>query len=208
MHRLRLRQTGPKYPVAVIQCCTHGGALTVYRPGHVPYGRVAILDIAQDGKELQRDPNISPANNYKSTLFEASVDAAAGHQWERAEFAEEGPWWNTQVRRLGFIERLLGLSPEQSEKQRGCIATALDVPLMDLRCGATAIEQLPGYRSRGKASLEIVQQMQERPCVLERLMVGGYHAGLWGVPYFWDRDAGCLRSPVLSVHGIRGSPGA
>lgn len=202
----RDRKTGPKHPVLVAECRTHDVAFTVYPPGHVPYGRVPVLHVAPDGKEIQREKDIPQSERYHDTVFEASLDAGAGRQWGRAELHDAGPWWNTQVRHLAIAESLLGLSPQQSEEERERIATALEVPLLDLRCGAKAIARTPGYRSRGAATLHVLQFMAGQPCVLERLMLGGHRAGLWGVPYFWDRASGCLRTPAFPVHAARASP--
>lgn len=204
----RERKTGPKHPVLVVECRTHEVAFTVYPPGHIPYGRAPILRVAPDGKEIQRERDVSEGERYRATLFEASLDAAAGRQWARAELEDSGPWWNTQVRHLAVAEWLLGISPEQREEERERIATALEVPLLDLRCGAKAIASTPGYRSRGTATLHVLELMAGQPCALQRLMLGGHRAGLWGVPYFWDRGSACLRTTALPVHPVRAPPAA
>ncbi len=41
----RPRKTGPGYPVQVLLCRTHGRSFTVYPPGHVPYGRIAVAPV-------------------------------------------------------------------------------------------------------------------------------------------------------------------
>src|ERR1017187_11039531 len=49
VHHLRARRTGPQFPLTVVHCKTHGHAFTLYPPGHVPYGRVAVArnDVVQ-----------------------------------------------------------------------------------------------------------------------------------------------------------------
>lgn len=198
--------TDPKHPLLVARCRTHAIAFTVYPPGHVPYARAPLVQLAPDGGQIQRELGTPQAETFRGTLFEAAVDAAAGHPWARPDFDEQGPWWNTQMRHLDVIERLLGLSPEQPESLREQIATALGVALLDLRCGAKAIADRPGYRTSGTAALSVLELMAGARCLIERLMLGAHRAGLWGVPFFFDDSTASLRSPALPVHARRAPP--
>ena len=46
LHHERPRKTGPCFALSVLRCRAHGIAFTVYPPGHVPYGRVALAPVA------------------------------------------------------------------------------------------------------------------------------------------------------------------
>lgn len=206
VNHYRQRKTGPRYPLVVAECRTHRMAFTIYPPGHVPYGRVPISRLSPDGQVIQREHDEPARAALSGTLFEAAQAAAAGKQWARAEFADSGPWWNTQVRHLAMAERLLGLSPEQSDAERERIASALEIALLDLRCASKSIADVPGYRSRGREVLKVLEVMSRGACVLDRLMASGYRAGLWGVPYVWDQATACLRPPALIARTLRSPP--
>src|SRR4051812_12975097 len=49
-HR-RDRKTGPLFGLTVARCGPHRRAFTLYPPGHVPYGRVAIAPVSSDGAQ-------------------------------------------------------------------------------------------------------------------------------------------------------------
>lgn len=48
LNGFRARKTGPRFPIQVMTCHTHGRSFTVYPMGFVPYGRVreAPVDVA------------------------------------------------------------------------------------------------------------------------------------------------------------------
>jgi len=48
----RKRKTGPRFPVEVLRCSSHGQYFTVYPMGHVPYGRVCMAPVDPAGYSL------------------------------------------------------------------------------------------------------------------------------------------------------------
>src|ERR1700681_2138751 len=53
----RDRKTGPLFALTVVHCGRHGRAFTLYPPGHVPYGRLAIAPVSSDGALVEDAPS-------------------------------------------------------------------------------------------------------------------------------------------------------
>ncbi len=120
----RLRKTGPCFALSVFRCRTHGIGFTVYPPGHVPYGRVALAPVAPDGHVLITAH--SGTGRFENTLFAAALDAADHQAWPQA--AEDGyrvPRFPTQMRRLVRACRLLGVEPTLEAGSRECLGSIL-----------------------------------------------------------------------------------
>ena len=111
-HHLRERKTGPCHAVQVVICRTHGCAFTLYPPGHVPYGRYAVVPVSRDadllriaaddlGQPSGRAAGARPRGGapqrpseripWETTQFVAALDAAAGHAWPRDGTAYRAP---------------------------------------------------------------------------------------------------------------------
>ena len=69
-HSFRARKTGPPFALRILHCATHGRYFTVYPPGHVPYGRVAVAPVDERGQIAAPDPE---AACWRSTLFRGGV---------------------------------------------------------------------------------------------------------------------------------------
>jgi hypothetical protein len=56
----RARKTGPRFPIQVMTCHTHGRSFTVYPMGFVPYGRVreAPVDVAGGALEASEPTGV------------------------------------------------------------------------------------------------------------------------------------------------------
>lgn len=207
-HR-RARKTGPCYPLTVATCSVHGHAFTLYPPGHVPYGRSAIAPVSHDGALILDDrPVQDQGGNWQDTLFKAAIDAARGTAWVREAEHGSNTWWSTQVRRITWALALLALGPLPTD-HRHKAARILDVDTLALLEQERAIDSAPGYRSRGRA-VELTLSELDGPRLLERLLIAGHLAGLWGPPHVWDPDRRVLRrlapsgtDPPWSDRGIR-----
>src|ERR1700722_1799990 len=194
----RDRKTGPCFALVVVRCGLHGRRFTLYPPGHVPYGRVAVAPVSADGGLVRAaPPREAPPPEPKpavaapgqlawpSTVFGAAIDAAAGQAWPRQEPAR----WRTQGRWLGRGARLLGIEPEpggeelRHGEQR---ARQLRVPTLVLVDGARRFREARGYRERGEAILAVLAAMEGGRTLGDRLLSAGAIAGLWGRPSRWD----------------------
>ncbi len=191
----RPRTTGPCFALSVFRCRTHGVAFTAYPPGHVPYGRVALAPVAPDGHALITTH--SGANRFEDTVFAAALDAANQQAWPQA--AEDGyliPRFPTQMRRLVRVCRLLGVEPTLEAESRQCLGSILCVAGQHLHDGAVRIQQQPGYHSRGKAVVDVLDALRWAGISLfDRLAACGAQAGLWPVPLRWNPDSGHLQCP-------------
>jgi len=71
----------------------------------------------------------------------------------------------------------------------------LNVALLLILEKRSRIKARPGYRSCGDAVVSVLKAMvrvRGSP-VVERLLLAGHIAGLWGVPLWWDADSGIIR---------------
>jgi len=182
----RDRKTGPCFPLAVADCAVHGHAFTLYPPGHVPYGRKAVAPTGLDGEPLAGE--VGASRDWRGTLFEAAVDAAAGEPWDRSRPGGSDWWWSTQGRLLSHCLDLVGAGSEQELELRHRIAQILAADTLVLLEGVQAIVRDPGYRSRGRAVMAVLAALTAR-CALRRVLAAGHQAGLWGPPLLWRRGA-------------------
>jgi len=195
----RQRTTGPGYALFVARCSVHERSFTLYPPGHFPWGRKALAPVAPDGSAVA-------GADLCDTVFEAAIDAADSVSWERSipTWSDQEPdpdldvagWWSTQHRQLAFCTRLVGADPGLSDDDRHRISEALHVETLVAIEGAAAIREAPGYRARGRAVRDVLARLVLG--VLRKLLVAGYHAGLWGRPLWWD---GVLRPLVFRTSG-------
>ena len=83
--RKRVRKTGPKFALCVVECKTHGHCFTLYPPGYVPYGRILIAPVASDQQLLrvERPARSGTELAWNRTIFRAAIDAAHGIAWPR-----------------------------------------------------------------------------------------------------------------------------
>lgn len=178
----RIRKTGPRFALAAVGCREHpDGRYTLYPPGHFPYGREAIVPCSPSG-ELQVDASTGEgtAPLWEATVFHAAQDAAEGDRWPA-----DSPWNDSRRRRtqgrwLDFAGWLLGVHPGQDEGTREWIALRLGVPLVRLldqarRWGVD-------WRTRGAVILAVLQMIEPRGLLLDRLLAAGAVGDLWPVP--------------------------
>ena len=189
VHDHRARKTGPRIVLVVARCRTHARSFTVYPPGHVPYGRVAVVPLDLAGREIRTEWG---GPSFGDTLLEAAADAAAGRRWPRSGAAEPGTR-RTQGRRLERASSLLGLDLATPERTRERLAATLSVPLLTLREAARQSWHAGGSWTERGLQLERVLLEVREPV---RLLLAGEVAGLWGRPSRWDPGGhGTLRPP-------------
>jgi len=194
----RGRKTGPRHPLLVVRCRTHGVAFTLYPPGYVPYGRAPVAPVEQGDAEAD-----AGGAALADTVLEAAQDAAQGAAWPRECEGGSSKWWGTQCRQVSVATALCGVLPDLDAAARQAQAAALWTPLLLLLQGAKAIAAAPGYRSRGQAVMAVLDRVAPGPCVLQRVLAAGHLAGLWGAPWRWDQDARQLRRWSFRGDGTR-----
>lgn len=171
----RKRSTGPRHPLAVVCCQTHGVCFTLYPPGHVPYGRIPLVELARDGVPIDkgRDPP------FRHTYFDAALDAAAGIAWPQSSL--EGslqPRFLTQTRHLHRCSLLLGLSGTASSKDREKVAEQLDIGGLILQQARSKL-LAGGFRASGQAICQVLMVLSESEPTSQRLATCGHYASIW-----------------------------
>jgi len=207
----RPRSTGPCFPICVAKCATHDRAFTLYPPSQIPYGRVGVAPVALDGETFVHAPDHdppeseagvpppstdtaasteSPPLSWETTFLAAACDAAEGKSWSR----DDGPlWWQTQRRRIVRGAKLFGIDTGLADPARDIHAGELEMAALVLRDAARDWSEASGYRSRGTVVTSAMLGLPRGRCVLDRVLVAGALAGLWGRPYRWEPRRGQLR---------------
>jgi hypothetical protein len=211
----RPRKTGPGFPLAVVGCSRHPvGRYTLYPPGHVPYGRQAVVPCSPSGP-LQQD-RASGEPPWPPTLFGAAVDAAAGDWWLSHWSKDDLRRRRSQGRHLQRAGHLLGIHPDIDSRIRERVATRLRVPTMALRSAAQAWSQR--WQAQGSAVVTILATLPIDGSLLDRVLAAGMVAGLWPRPQRWDAErqtwvrarvgarSGSLKHPVPEASQSRAPP--
>lgn len=196
VHHLRERSTGPCFPLTVVRCVTHRRAFTLYPPGHIPHGRVAVVALAPSGEPVRG------ADPFAGTLFEAARDAAQGEAWPREQPGGSDHWWGRQGRHLERAATLTGVAPGLTPRCREEAASLLDVDLLVLTGRPAPV----GYRALGQAVCAVLEALHHGPCLVDRLGAAGALAGLWGEPWRTDSTTGVPRRQPFRATGTTGPP--
>jgi hypothetical protein len=202
LHHWRSRKTGPGFSLAVATCRTHNVTFTLYPPGYVPYGRVAVAPVDPEGRLLhestEHDALEAGSDNddseprlpaWGATLFGAAQDASQRLAWPRRNSTGTGSW-RTQGRWMVLAATILGLTSPAAESS---IATGvLGISALTQREAQAAYAVARGYRSRGQAiTLPLADLEQSGSFILDWLLVAGFVAERWGPPQRWD--CRCIR---------------
>ncbi len=202
----RERKTGPRFPLRVLRCRTHGHGLTLYPPGHFPYGRKRLAPVAFDGS-WERQEGGTGAERFRSTYFEAALDAAQGKAWPQHSYAgslqERFP---TQRRQLRRAARLVGVWPELAPKKREGIAELLAVPGQLLHEGTQGLNRGRGYQRLGQSVCEVLQALPGWSSLFERLCECGFWVGEWPAPYRCPGPEQALHRSPFRLEGTRPPP--
>lgn len=185
INHYRPRKTGPGFPLAVVGCTCHPHRrFTLYPPGHIPYGRQAVVPCSPSGPLLRDGASGEPV--WEATLFAAAVDAADGVRWPAHSPADDERRRRTQGCRLTLAGTLLGVHPELDARIRERIATRLQIPTMTLR--GAAHHWATSWKARGGAILAVLQSLPLDGRLLDRLLAAGAVTALWPSPQRWDPD--------------------
>ena len=181
-HR-RPRKTGPGFPLAVVGCTRHPlGRYTLYPPGHLPYGRQAVVRCGPSGP-LLLDTTTAQAM-WQATLFDAATAVADGQRWPAHSPADDERRRRTQGCRLDLAGKLLGVHPELKARTRERIATHLRVPTMTLRTAAS--QWATSWMARGGAVCVVLLALAVDVSLLDRILAAGAVTDLWPPFQRWD----------------------
>jgi hypothetical protein len=181
-----------------MRCRPHRRGFTLYPPGHVPYGRIAVAAAAPDGSPIRAHDGVE---RYRGTLFEASLDAADAKPWHREHKGSTDRWWGTQLRRLALAAQLLALAPGIPSPRREEVADILGVDLLMLREQAQKLRDGQGYQQRGIAVRQVLDALPHGSFLPERLLECGYLASCWGAPHRWLPQIATLHRQAFRATG-------
>jgi len=191
---LRERKTGPCIPLVIVQCLTHNVSFTIYPPGHVPYGREPLVDIALDGfqidAELEKDDT---SNSFAGTLFDAALMASQG-----CFYPKEGPYdlpticYDTQLNHIKKSALLLGIAKDHQVSHNEHIAEILNIPRQFQIGQSSHILRTPWNSINSGQAIRQVLENVPRDCIFERLVSCGFMCGIWPPLYIWNVETGTL----------------
>lgn len=186
-HDHRERKSGPEHALAVCRCRGHGASFTIYPPGHVPYGRVAVVAVDSEGRVIQGDA-------LGQTIFGAARDASVQRVESEAPGGERVSR-RTVARRLSLCASLLGICAGMTDGVRGRIGEALRVAHLTLREGAARYASSSSLRGRALAVLDVLERLRAWRGGAG-VLVAGQAAGVWGRASRWNAGAKMLRPLV------------
>lgn len=184
VERWRPRKTGPEHALLVMSCRDHRRAFTLYPCGHVPFGRIAVAPVREDGTPF-RD------RAFSVTVFGAALDARDGDLWRREQSdgsrnVIDGMHYRTQRRRLDRSEALLGLGSGLARAAQPLIARRLGVSTLDLRDATRTLDESRGTRERGVLIYDLLDRLEIGPGILDAILIAGALTGEWGPPIRWE----------------------
>lgn len=202
-HR-RDRKTGPDFSIFVVVCKEHNIGFTLYPPGYYPYSRHTLAPVSSAGSlPAEQAEN----HRFNGTLFDASIDAAAGNVWCQ-ESTENSltPRRTTQNRHLRRIAELFGIGADGERRQREEVSEILMVPGQLLYDCSISLAVTSAIELKGMIIAGILDQLPFVTTIFQRLAEVGAGAGLWPPPLFCNpRDRRLHPTPFRSIR-TRGAP--
>jgi len=202
VHHVRERKTGPRIPVTVLQCRTHGRAFTLYPLGHLPYGRLAIAPVGLDGELLRSTDGAPQVDGKRRPAWSTTLFGAAFAAIHTSTVKLTDPrWWATEApERLAQGAAILGVHPALSVPAADAIAFRLEIPRLVLRQAACAYAHARGRAARGRLLVGVLGELGDT-CLLDRVLAAGASAGCWGTVTRWDAASRGARGRVFPGRG-------
>lgn len=203
VHHRRSRKMGPEHPVVVARCTTHQVVFTLYPPGYVPYGRVAMAPVDSEGQVLHETLDVDATEDavedehgrqiaWNATFFLAARDGMDGLAWPRDGSTNAFGSWRTQGRWIAIAAALFGLT--SGDADHWPLAGPLVLPALTLRESSAAYASAKGYVARGRAITLLLDALTGTGRrLLDLLLLAGCAAGRWGEALRWDPRAQVLR---------------
>ena len=189
---LRERKTGPCIPLVIVRCITHNVSFTIYPPGHVPYGRESLVDIALDGFQIQAELETDTIfNAFEGSLFDSALKASQG-----LFYPKEGPYelpticYDTQLNQIKKSALLLGISAPDQALGNEYIAETLNIP-RQFQIGQSSHSTAWNSKKTGQAILRLLEKLPQ-DCLFERLVCCGFIHGIWPPLYIWNTETKML----------------
>ena len=176
VHHVRERKTGPRIPVTVLQCQTHGRAFTLYPLGHLPYGRLAIAPVGLDGELLRSTDGEPQVDGKRPPAWSTTLFGSAFTAIHAATVKLTDPrWWATEApERLAQSAAILGVHPELSVRTADAVAFRLEKLAECLGVGLSQLMRIRALecwarhrhrRARRRSGLPSYSAMRSRQAV-------------------------------------------
>jgi hypothetical protein len=203
VHHRRSRKTGPSHLLTVARCTTHQVVFTLYPPGYVPYGRIAMAPVDSESQVLDEFADVVSAGGavdsetprqiaWNATFFRAARDGRNGLAWPRDGSTDAFGSWRTQGRWIAISAALLGLT--DGDADHWPLAGPLGLPALTLREASVDYASAKGYVARGRAVTLLLDALTGTGRrLLDLLLLAGCAAGRWGEALRWDPRAQVLR---------------
>jgi len=183
LHHKRSRKTGPCFPLWVMRCRTHQHAFTLYPLGHGPYSRQPLVVCSPDGERPQQEQG---RERFEGSIFDAALDGARGKAWPHSSNENSlSSRFITQVRHLQRVASILGIDPKSSKKEREEIGEILGICGQTHAEGAKVLSERSGYRAQSQAICRVLDGLEERRSLFERLAECTSRAKLWPECHVW-----------------------
>lgn len=170
----------------VVRCATHRLAFTIYPPGHVPYGRTPLIELAPDGSALSGGG--TEARPATTLLVAAASDAASGTRWPREGASTAAGVRSTQHRHVARAAALLGLVAG-APPAAAVVANLTGLPegqLVEVAARLAPSQDLSAWgREVTGVAADLTKAVNVPRALMDRLAVLGHLAGRWGRPYRW-----------------------
>jgi len=171
VHQRRRRATGiPWGWVAVLRCDAHDVAFTAYPPGHIPYGREPLIQLAPDGSSLIGG---GPDARFSETPFAAALGLG------------DGPSRSTTSRRIRRSAALLGLVAKTLDYELA--ARVAHLPAGVVHEHAVRLEGVRSLRAWSTAVAALLGELRadRSQGLVDRFAILGHISGRWGRPHRW-----------------------
>ena len=168
VHEWRHRKTGPEHRLMVVYCKTHGTYFTIYPPGYVPYGRIAVTPVNDE-------------KTWSGTIFGSAMDET----WRSAYRYTGGMCWQSHRRCVEKCGHLLGLSGEFTVCENA--AAILDVPL-HVQVSARTRFAAAGLDGQVDAVRSVLTAITVSPRLWRQMMRLGWETGVGGRAWEWSAD--------------------
>ncbi len=185
----RNRKTGPRIPLAVLECNIHNSYFTVYPPGHVPYGRKALVsDIALDGCHVKSETE-ETSDLFGESLFDAPLRASQGVFYPKEGSCDPfDSCYDTQLNHIKKAALILGILPEDKAPKCIHIMEILNLPhSLQAEPFSCFSDQEWDYRKTSQLICNILSRLPADKR-FERLVACGALSELWPSLCIWNPD--------------------
>jgi len=184
-HHYRKRKTGPRFPIAVCGCKSHGGHFTIYPPGFGPFVRQKVAPVDHTGEVTEPDPE---AESFSGTYFQSSLDLAIGLRWDTWDSAQGVAL--TQRRQIERSCHLLAIASCATASEQAAVADRLSIPVLHIRDQRQVNLKDRSLQAKSNSVRALLRRLNLRRVSGWAIASAHHLAGIWGPPHFWDPRAG------------------